>query len=91
MKKVILTILAAMAIGVMGCKKEQEELPSYAYVYTYYTENTARAVFGTRGIADKAPNVTVTLYKTKTDLEQEKNKVVSGVTDANGNLQFENL
>ena len=91
MKKVILTILAAMAIGVMGCKKEQEELPSYAYVYTYYTENTAQAVFGTRGIADKAPNVTVTLYKTKTDLEQEKNKVVSGVTDANGNLQFENL
>lgn len=41
MKKVILTILAAMAIGVMGCKKDDDKTTSFPLtIYAYYREAT---------------------------------------------------
>ena len=92
MKKVILTILAAMAIGVMGCKKDDDKTTSFPLtIYAYYREATAKAVFGSNETTLKAPNITVTLYKSSDDLRQQKNQVASGVTNAEGVVNFDNL
>lgn len=92
MKKVILTILAVMAIGVMGCKKDDDKTTSFPLtIYAYYREATAKAVFGSNETTLKAPNITVTLYKSSDDLRQQKNQVASGVTNAEGVVNFDNL
>lgn len=95
MKKAILIILAIMAIGVVGCKKDEAkptEIKIPLTVSAYYSINTAEALGKSKfGTLTYIPNITITLYKTKADLAAEKNKVASGVTNADGEVKFNNL
>lgn len=91
MRKLLLTLFVAGATLVGCSKKEDKEIPQVKEltIKTAYSSETAKAL--NKKFLDPVPGVEVTLYKTKEDFENDKNKVASLVTDAKGEVTFKNL
>ncbi|MFK8297370.1 hypothetical protein ACI76O_05500 [Capnocytophaga cynodegmi] len=91
MRKLLLTLFV-VGTTLVGCSKSDDKgVPQVKEltIKAAYSSETAKAL--NKKFLDPIPGIEVSLYKTKEDFENDKNKIASLVTDAKGEVTFKNL